>query len=78
MPTAEDAFTLLAPMLCMSRPYMARTVIIPPRGDLDGPAMDQYIVSMEGHRFGYLQCCDLTAWNSGFLLVPVEPGDDGW
>src|SRR3981081_687055 len=34
-------------------------------GDLDGPAMDQYIVSMAGNPFGYLQCYDLTAWSSG-------------
>ncbi len=35
-------------------------------GDLDEPAMDQYIVSADGRNFGYLQCYDLTAWNSGF------------
>jgi aminoglycoside 6'-N-acetyltransferase len=35
-------------------------------GDLDEPAMDQYIVSVDGRDFGYLQCYDLTAWNSGF------------
>jgi aminoglycoside 6'-N-acetyltransferase len=39
-------------------------------GDLDEPAMDQYIVSREGHPFGYLQCYDLTAWNSGFGTQP--------
>jgi aminoglycoside 6'-N-acetyltransferase len=39
-------------------------------GDLDEPAMDQYIVSMAGHPFGYLQCYDLTAWNSGFGAQP--------
>jgi len=39
-------------------------------GDLDEPAMDQYIVSMTGHPFGYLQCYDLTAWNSGFGAQP--------
>jgi aminoglycoside 6'-N-acetyltransferase len=39
-------------------------------GDLDEPAMDQYIVSMAGHPFGYLQCYDLTAWNSGFGTHP--------
>jgi aminoglycoside 6'-N-acetyltransferase len=32
--------------------------------------MDQYIVSMAGHPFGYLQCYDLTAWNSGFGTHP--------
>jgi aminoglycoside 6'-N-acetyltransferase len=35
-------------------------------GDLDERAMDQYIVSADGMPFGYLQCYDLTAWNSGF------------
>ena len=39
-------------------------------GDLDEPAMDQYIVSMAGNPFGYLQCYDLTAWNSGFGAQP--------
>lgn len=39
-------------------------------GDLDEPAMDQYIFSTEGHPFGYLQCYDLTAWNSGFGAQP--------
>ncbi len=28
--------------------------------------MDQFIVSEKGRDFGYLQCYDLTAWNSGF------------
>src|SRR5690349_25058666 len=35
-------------------------------GDLDEVAMDQYIVSADRVPFGYLQCYDLTAWNSGF------------
>ena len=39
-------------------------------GDLDEPAMDQYIVSASGKAFGYLQCYDLTAWNSGFGAQP--------
>ena len=39
-------------------------------GDLDEPAMDQYIVSADGREFGYLQCYDLTAWNSGFGAQP--------
>jgi aminoglycoside 6'-N-acetyltransferase len=39
-------------------------------GDLDEPAMDQYIVSVEGRAFAYLQCYDLTAWNSGFGEQP--------
>jgi aminoglycoside 6'-N-acetyltransferase len=33
-------------------------------GDLDEPAMDQYIVCLDGAPFGYLQCYDLTAWNT--------------
>jgi aminoglycoside 6'-N-acetyltransferase len=40
-------------------------------GDLDEPAMDQYIVSTAGNPFGYLQCYDLTAWNSGFGPHPL-------
>jgi aminoglycoside 6'-N-acetyltransferase len=39
-------------------------------GDLDEPAMDQYIVSLSGNPFAYLQCYDLTAWNSGFGQQP--------
>jgi len=39
-------------------------------GDLDEPAMDQYIVSLAGNPFGYLQCYDLTAWNSDFGQQP--------
>ncbi|GIQ75930.1 GNAT family N-acetyltransferase [Bradyrhizobium sp. RD5-C2] len=39
-------------------------------GDLDEPAMDQFIVAAEGNDFGYIQCYDLTAWNSGFGKQP--------
>ena len=39
-------------------------------GDLDEPAMDQFIVAAEDGDFGYLQCYDLTAWNSGFGTQP--------
>jgi len=39
-------------------------------GDLDEPAMDQHIVSSAGNPFAYLQCYDLTAWNSGFGPQP--------
>jgi aminoglycoside 6'-N-acetyltransferase len=39
-------------------------------GDLDEPAMDQYVVSADGRDFGYLQCYDLTVWNSGFGEQP--------
>lgn len=40
-------------------------------GDLDEPAMDQFIVAADGSDFGYIQCYDLTAWNSGFGAQPV-------
>jgi aminoglycoside 6'-N-acetyltransferase len=41
-------------------------------GDLDEPAMDQYIFSTAGSPFAYLQCYDVTAWDSGF--GPQPPG----
>jgi aminoglycoside 6'-N-acetyltransferase len=44
-------------------------------GDLDEPAMDQYIVSADNGDFAYLQCYDLTAWNTGFGEHP--PGTRG-
>jgi aminoglycoside 6'-N-acetyltransferase len=40
-------------------------------GDLDEPAMDQFIVSAGGSDFGYIQCYDLTTWNSGFGEQPA-------
>jgi aminoglycoside 6'-N-acetyltransferase len=40
-------------------------------GDLWHPAMDQFIVAVDGQPFGYLQCYDLTAWNSGFGSQPL-------
>jgi aminoglycoside 6'-N-acetyltransferase len=40
-------------------------------GDLNEPAMDQFIVSTGGSDFGYIQCYDLTAWNSGFGEQPA-------
>ena len=43
--------------------------------DLDEPAMDQFIFSIAGSPFAYLQCYDLTAWNSGF--GPQPPGTRG-
>ena len=39
-------------------------------GDLDEPAMDQFIVAHAGRDFAYLQCYDLTARNSGFGTHP--------
>jgi aminoglycoside 6'-N-acetyltransferase len=44
-------------------------------GDLDEPAMDQYVFSVAGGPFAYLQCYDLTAWNTGF--GPQPPGTRG-
>ncbi|MDP1866157.1 MAG: GNAT family N-acetyltransferase [Bradyrhizobium sp.] len=44
-------------------------------GDLDEPAMDQFIVSVPGRPFGYIQCYDLTAWNTGIGQQP--PGTRG-
>ena len=35
-------------------------------GDLDHPDMDQFIVALDDRPFGYIQCYDLSAWNSGF------------
>ncbi|WP_439395613.1 GNAT family N-acetyltransferase [Bradyrhizobium sp. PMVTL-01] len=39
-------------------------------GDLDEPAMDQFIVLAGDKPFGYLQCDRLTAWNTGFGPQP--------
>ncbi|KWV45830.1 aminoglycoside adenylyltransferase [Bradyrhizobium macuxiense] len=39
-------------------------------GDLEEPAMDQFIVSAEDGDLGYIQCYDPTAWNSGFGAQP--------
>ncbi|WFU33077.1 GNAT family N-acetyltransferase [Bradyrhizobium brasilense] len=39
-------------------------------GDLDEPAMDQFIVATDGSDLGYIQCYDLTAWSSGFGAQP--------
>jgi aminoglycoside 6'-N-acetyltransferase len=41
------------------------------RGDLNEPAMDQYLVETDGRTFAYLQCYELTAWNSGFGTQPA-------
>ncbi len=41
-------------------------------GDLDHPAMDQFIVVTGSRPFGYLQCYDPQAWeNNGFGLQPA-------
>ena len=44
-------------------------------GDLDEPAMDQFIVLAGDAPFGYLQCYRLTAWNTG--LGPQPEGTRG-
>lgn len=41
------------------------------RGDLDEPAMDQYIVALNGKPFAYLQCYRLTDWNINFEPQPA-------
>jgi aminoglycoside 6'-N-acetyltransferase len=35
-------------------------------GDLAHPDMAQFIVAADGQEFAYLQCYNLSAWNSGF------------
>ncbi|MBW5433426.1 acetyltransferase [Bradyrhizobium canariense] len=39
-------------------------------GDLDEPAMEQFIVLAGDKPFGYLQCYRLTAWNTGLGPQP--------
>ncbi|WGS20804.1 MULTISPECIES: GNAT family N-acetyltransferase [unclassified Bradyrhizobium] len=39
-------------------------------GDLEEPAMEQFIVSADDGEFGYIQCYDVTAWDSGFGAQP--------
>ena len=39
-------------------------------GDLMHPAMDQYIVASGDRPFGYLQCYQMTEWNTGFGPQP--------
>jgi aminoglycoside 6'-N-acetyltransferase len=41
-------------------------------GDLDHPDMDQFIVSLDGRPFAYLQCYPLSTWNQGFGEHPPE------
>ena len=40
-------------------------------GDLDHPDMDQFIVSIDGRPFAYIQCYALSAWNHGFGPQPL-------
>jgi aminoglycoside 6'-N-acetyltransferase len=39
-------------------------------GDLDHPDMAQFIVSADAREFAYLQCYNISAWNSGFGPQP--------
>jgi aminoglycoside 6'-N-acetyltransferase len=39
-------------------------------GDLDHPDMAQFIVAADERDFGYLQCYNLSAWDSGFGPQP--------
>ena len=39
-------------------------------GDMNEPAMDQYIVDIDSTPLGYLQCYRLTDWNTGFGPQP--------
>ena len=41
-------------------------------GDLDHPDMDQFIVALDGHPFGYIQCYPLSTWNQGFGSQPPD------
>jgi len=40
-------------------------------GDLDHPDMDQFIVSLDGRPFGYIQTYALSTWNQGFGEHPA-------
>ena len=39
-------------------------------GDLDHPDMAQFIVAADGKEFAYLQCYNLSGWNTGFGPQP--------
>jgi aminoglycoside 6'-N-acetyltransferase len=39
-------------------------------GDLDHPDMDQFIVGLGGHPFGYIQCYALSTWNGALGSHP--------
>jgi aminoglycoside 6'-N-acetyltransferase len=41
-------------------------------GDLDHPDIDQFIVTVVGRPFAYLQCYRLSTWNQGFGDHPRE------
>ena len=44
-------------------------------GDLDHPDMDQFIVAIDDHPFGYIQCYAVSTWNQNFGSQP--PGTRG-
>lgn len=41
-------------------------------GDLDHPDMDQFIVAIDDHPFGYIQCYALSTWNQNFGSQPPK------
>jgi aminoglycoside 6'-N-acetyltransferase len=41
-------------------------------GDLDHPDMDQVIIGLDGHPFGYIQCYALSTWNTGLGAHPPK------
>ena len=41
-------------------------------GDLDHPDIDQFIVGLDGHPFGYIQCYALSTWNGGLGAHPPK------
>lgn len=41
-------------------------------GDLSHPDMDQFIVALGDHPFGYIQCYALSTWNLGFGEHPPK------
>jgi aminoglycoside 6'-N-acetyltransferase len=41
------------------------------REDLDHPDMDQFIVAVDEHPFGYIQCYALSTWNAGLGAQPA-------
>jgi len=41
-------------------------------GNLDHPDMDQLIVALDDHPFGYIQCYALSTWNQGFGTQPPK------
>jgi len=41
-------------------------------GDLDHPDMNQFIVAIDDHPFGYIQCYALSAWCQNFGSQPAR------